>query len=94
MERTRNVYFFAMIVGGMTLAFLGVASPAFRAFAVPPMFWLILVALAFEVMVATVLKPYGFAQLTQGLRFAGVVSGAIVYLLADMTLQAMKTPVT
>ena len=94
MERTRNVYFFAMILGGMTLAFLGAASPAFRAFTVPPMLWLIVVALAFEAMVATVLKPYGFAPLTQGLRFAGIVSGAMVYLLADMMLQAGKTPVT
>lgn len=94
MERTRTLYFVVMALGGMALAFAGAAWPAFRAFAVPPMVWLIAVALAFEALTATVLRGRGFVALTQGLRFAGVVSGAMIYLLADMTLQAGKPPVT
>lgn len=94
MERTRTLYLVAMMGAGMGLAFAGAAWPAFRAFTVPPMLWLIVVALGVEALVATALRQRGFAPLTHGLRFAGVASGAMIYLLADMMLDAGKTPLT
>lgn len=91
MSRTRALFVIAMCCAGLFLAAAVATWPPLRARPVPILLWLI-VALALVDVVALALRRFGFAPATGRLRLAGVVTGALVYLLADMAFTAMKAP--
>jgi hypothetical protein len=91
MSRTRALFVVAMCCAGLFLAAAVATWPPLRARPVPILLWLVL-ALALVDLAALSLRRFGFAPATGRLRLAGVVTGAVIFLLADMAFTAMKAP--
>lgn len=93
MDRTRTAFIIVMCLTGLVLAGLVSAQPSLRAGAVPILFWIVLVVMLFDVATLALGRRLGLSRLTSGLRLAGLISGAIVYLLADLAFSALRAPV-
>lgn len=92
MDRTSALFIVWMGLGGLGLALAGVEAPAMRAGPVPPMMWLLPIAFLFDATVMLVGGRLGLRPLSMGVRLGGVVVGAAVYMLADMTLLGQASP--
>jgi hypothetical protein len=92
MDRTRTLYLALMCASGVAAALIGQYWPAFRTGPVPPMMWILIVSLLFDVAAMNFGRSIGLQPLTMGLRFGGVLSGAILYMLLDFVLTRGAAP--
>lgn len=92
MDRTRNIFMIVMCMTGLALASAVAQWPGLRAGSIPMLFWIVLVVMAFDVVTLTLGPRLGLSRLTPGLRLAGLISAAILYLLADLAFSFLKAP--
>lgn len=92
MDRTRTLFMAIMCLTGLALAAAVTAWPSLRSGPAPALFWIVLVVFLFDAVAIGLGARLGLTRITPGLRLAGLVSGAIVYLLADLALTTLKAP--
>lgn len=88
MDRTSTLYIIWMCLGGLGLALLGAQFPGVRGGVVPAPMWLLLISFLFDGAVMVLGPRLGLSPLNMGVRFAGVLAGALLYMLVDSTLVA------
>lgn len=92
MDRTRTLFIIVMACVGLALAAAIAAWPWLRTAPAPAMLWIIVAVFLFDAATMLAGPRLGLTRLSSGLRFAGLLTGALLYLLADMAFTAMKAP--